>query len=311
MRWWRVADYELPVPTAAGLPVVNYRDAVWPVLDDPPMLGVYWGMGMSHPPRSVHELIADTVKYAFARLYADYEADARNATRVAECTAAITAPVHNYPRMTCTSLTLHDAYILFRAPPTTRARAGVSATDGTWELREDVRGKPGWISYSESQPQLELKSTPKLHFLVNVSTVGGAHPPGLTISYLVSYANMSVATAVLSAPLAEGGNCRAAVALDARRSHVKTSVTAVFEWRHAFLKAPEKPSDYVIDDDNFAPDELEHYTATWPEECAPEKLREAFPGAGFAAARLTILHSTRIGGAAVAGKFKVISVRSC
>jgi hypothetical protein len=72
--FWAAGSVEAAVAHHYGLAVASYRDAVWPVQADPPAdLPLLWqaspgDMSGLHPTVIAHELIADVVKYALARL---------------------------------------------------------------------------------------------------------------------------------------------------------------------------------------------------------------------------------------------------
>jgi hypothetical protein len=53
-QWWYPQDWRKPAVQFNNIPVVSYRDAVWPILDRPPMnLNEFWG-GLSHPNEAIH-----------------------------------------------------------------------------------------------------------------------------------------------------------------------------------------------------------------------------------------------------------------
>jgi hypothetical protein len=214
-HWWRVADIESEVLSMTGLPRANYRNAVWPSLSTPPNLATVWGKGLSHPSPGPQELISDTVKYAFSRLYALYKVG--EAGFSASCSFSETGNTG--------SLKSYGATCKTRSNFVAREIFSGAGTSGTWGLREDVPGKAGWIADGLRTPGA-TKS-----FEVDISAGAGSNPV-VVIYYLTSYERMGTAVLLLTAPLSDGATCSASVTLSGKSS-THTSVTTPFAWAMA------------------------------------------------------------------------------
>jgi hypothetical protein len=145
--------------------------------------------------------------------------------------------------------------------------------NGIWGLREDVRGKAGWIADGLRVPGA-IKS-----FEIDISAGAGSNPV-VVIYYLTSYERMGTATIGLRAPLSDGTKCSANVTLNGKSS-AHTSVTTPFAWA------------------------LAGGDADWPASCAPERLQLTSRGSGKASARIDIVDDTGV------GKFKLFGLRTC
>ena len=263
--WWRVADIESEVVSSSGLPRANYRNAVWPSMPAPPNLAAVWGRGLSHPSPGPHELISDVVKYALAQLYASY--GVKTAADLSfQCSPkpdTVIPPSLRSGSMCTTRSEIFAREIFDKG----------TNDNGIWGLREDVRGKAGWIADGLRDPGA-IKS-----FEIDISAGAGSNPV-VVIYYLTSYERMGTAMIGLTAPLSDGTKCSANVTLNGKSS-AHTSVTTPFAWA------------------------LAGGDADWPASCAPERLQLTSPGSGKASARIDIVDNTGV------GKFKLIGLRTC
>jgi len=140
------------------LPIISYRDAVWPSFANPrPLLPCFWN-GISHPDAVGHLLFGDVVAYGLLRSLSDGRdgAEACNARQ---------SPKKFHQRL---------ASVRYCAPPTPGGNASSApgtymTTDvpagfqplgvtGAWTFREDVAGKPGMIGQACDCTQTTLEN---------------------------------------------------------------------------------------------------------------------------------------------------------
>lgn len=208
--WWHTADISSLVGKYYGIPIANYRDAVWPMLNNPPKdLGLlYRPMKPSfpHPYEDTHELFADVVKYAFIRLIADYEefrrvdgdTMAREHVHSTEAKDVLHDCEVQYPyssikfvRMRCPADKIStNLYGLESTFPAANLNSASTLRSGTpqlyWRNYEDIKGKPGWhMYYNDMQPSNNYA----IYFNV---TMGLERQ--IEISFLRSYFNMTSAS---------------------------------------------------------------------------------------------------------------------
>lgn len=70
-RWWMMGSHERNIVQHYELPIISYRDAVWPSLANPrPLLPCFWN-GISHPDAIGHLLFGDVVAYGLLRSLSD------------------------------------------------------------------------------------------------------------------------------------------------------------------------------------------------------------------------------------------------
>ena len=197
-QWWRVSDDEAGVARHYGLPVASYRDAVWPVMEAPPRdLPRLWtnrSDDSTHPPKGVHALVADVVKYALAALlglHADADTDAvpsRVAWRMQRRGLHPNCSVDGErvaPLVPATSLSAVNVVCLSRGPPLSLYAppiAGASSFQPMepvprgWSLVEDRMNKLGWIAYAGA-------TDGPLSFMVSFSSAR----PRLEVTFMRSY----------------------------------------------------------------------------------------------------------------------------
>ena len=179
--WWRIADAEAIVGRHYGVPIVMYRDAVWPLLNAPgPDVRLAWD-GLSHPSRVTHELVADLVKYALLRLEAERAVNAAGFSCFPD--------THIAPYTGFASVGAGCAFRA-RGPLTQVGTIGGNANantsklatfSGGWRYFEDAPRKPGWI--------VEEGNPGSIRFYVHLS----ASAPRLEVTFLRSYASVGTA----------------------------------------------------------------------------------------------------------------------
>jgi len=65
-QWWKPQDWRKEAREQNSVSYISFRDAVWPILDQPPENLCYqWWHGLSHPQSGTHALIASTILFQF------------------------------------------------------------------------------------------------------------------------------------------------------------------------------------------------------------------------------------------------------
>ncbi|MDD2361926.1 MAG: GDSL-type esterase/lipase family protein [Oscillospiraceae bacterium] len=73
---WNNQDAEIPIGTHYGVPMISYRDAIWPAIEDPNNTDFEWGtVGADtvHPNNKGHEIIGALIGDYLARLYSEID----------------------------------------------------------------------------------------------------------------------------------------------------------------------------------------------------------------------------------------------
>jgi hypothetical protein len=149
-QWWKPQDWRKEARERNSVSYVSYRDAVWPVLDQPPAnLCQYWP-GLSHPQAGTHALVASTILFQFMAVLEKRDAllelamDVDNnkitlddATPVNVCLN----PISSFRAM------LEDP----NDPMQLEAQAQMQNRSSCWTFRADVRQKYGWICQESKQ----------------------------------------------------------------------------------------------------------------------------------------------------------------
>ena len=157
------------------VPVISYRDAVWPQQDNPPAdLGYYWD-GLSHPKLNTHIFVAETVMFSFLALQ-----DIAHHTTTAswlgmEENKDDDEPSHlPLPEYTCTN-PLTD-YSSFDA---TSINFPNKNEKDSWRFQTYSRNKLGWIGSTRS-----IAPSESLVFATDIIT---GNDKKVLVTYLKSY----------------------------------------------------------------------------------------------------------------------------
>lgn len=151
-RWWAAADIERPVVRHYRLPVISWRDAVWPALNEPrPDLPCLWN-GETHPDAIAHSIIGDVVTYGLLRALMD---GGSSKAEQWQCDASASAPIKMFNAQMdtieyCQPVVNSSASSATSTPAPTGTLMSVfqpsafePVVSGSWYWREDVPGKPG------------------------------------------------------------------------------------------------------------------------------------------------------------------------
>ena len=152
-QWWYPQDWRKQSRLAHHVPMVSYRDAVFPNVNHPPAdLNETWS-GKSHPGPFVHFWIAEAVFFAFLNIKQHTTTDFEPKERSDLCTKKATS---------------------FAALEGASKFVPKSRGCG-WEFREDVAGKPGWIIQGPeglTKCDFSLNASREISFMLNVKDVG-------------------------------------------------------------------------------------------------------------------------------------------
>ena len=173
-NWWHLADVDAPVLSYYSVPVVSYRDAIWPRLQNPRHdLPCLWN-GLSHPDAIGHALFADVVRHGFLQQI--------NHSRAAvACQPIATDPFHRNQILNCAQ-TLQGTRLSVDVPERFLPTSNLG-----WVYTSDRPGKPGWIA--ETAPNA---IPPSCTFMVELGD-----DPIIEITYLTSYEHVSAATVLV------------------------------------------------------------------------------------------------------------------
>lgn len=205
-QWWTMADMERPVVNHYQLPVISFRDTVWPRLSEPrPDLPCLWNGG-AHPDELAHILFADVVAYGL--MQAMQHSEQHTAASPGEC-ASFVPSRRFYSLAPLTRFCLRKPRGSIDASPqqTPGTFFDVSnpdafvphAVSGAWEFREDRPGKPGWVcepSFRRSVPSNATTAAGAAAATRNDSShtiwfrVTFSDEPQLQVTYLTTYQNI-------------------------------------------------------------------------------------------------------------------------
>lgn len=186
-----------------GIPVVSYRDAVWPSMRPPPDFYELWS-GLSHPEIGSHLLVAQTVLFSLLSLQQNETESAlerRNAMRrfegarpgmesttserVQALLQAGTAAGESICRMS--DVATGTAYDAIGNPDASDAFYGFPAlySGCGWQYREDRPEKPGWIVSVSRAPagcRIEKSGTQ-----ANTASTNTASTNSTTIAFSIAF----------------------------------------------------------------------------------------------------------------------------
>lgn len=194
-HWWSMGDAEVRTARHYGLPVASYRDAVWPVEAAPPGdLALLWE-GLSHPTATTHEIFADCVKSALARLLLsptlhDAAAPRNDGARTAPLVPLFPETANN---PTCAHRPLGPLTAIRAADDGQALGPAPIAMSGSWRFFADRPHKFGWIY--ESGPRNASMSAARASITFPVVFSGA---PRLEIFVLRSYVGFVDARVTLS-----------------------------------------------------------------------------------------------------------------
>lgn len=127
-----------------GLPVASFRDAIWPVQNDPPPdFPLFWNglaeYSINHPYGVTHQLYADMVKYALSRLLFISGAQLQHDIEMYNSTGADVQPVDELCALRANQSTV------FRMHKDDPTNFKPMLIEGNWSFSADRPGKFGWI----------------------------------------------------------------------------------------------------------------------------------------------------------------------
>lgn len=162
-QWWYPQDWRKRSRISYEVPMVSYRDAVFPDLAHPPAdLNETWS-GKSHPGPLVHFWIAETVFFAFLTIKSHMSKHFQRKTDLDLCVERTTS--------------LDALRGLSEFSPESRGCG--------WEFKEDVAEKPGWIiesSLTQSSCDIKEEASREISFRLKIGNTGL-----IVGTFLVSY----------------------------------------------------------------------------------------------------------------------------
>jgi hypothetical protein len=162
LSWWQVPSNRARVLARLGVPVVSFRDALWPSVSSSPPdrpVSILTGFRSTrsfltgsraphvHFPSQAHQLIACTLAHSLMRAAAQLEAAAAAGSKVPAEEEAVSAAAAA-ATAAAQAANAHDALRRCEAPVTRLqpplASFSAASQPGKWQFGEDVAGKPGW-----------------------------------------------------------------------------------------------------------------------------------------------------------------------
>ena len=160
-QWWMPQGWRTEARDRNSIARVSYRDAVWPIQDDPPLnLCKFWD-GMSHPTMIVHTLVASTIMFQFLAMVNMQERDIlvteKDLDGILEEDEIIKvdAPIVNPPNVCVRTVSSYRAMNGNDTDPMTLSQSGDASC---WKFMADVRKKYGWICELRTLPDLKNAS---------------------------------------------------------------------------------------------------------------------------------------------------------
>lgn len=185
-QWWKPQTWREEARTFNSVSHVSYRDAVWPIQDNPPddLCGKYWD-GASHPGAGVHAMVASLILFQFFVVMEKKETFLQLSKERDENVFAGWEGMF-IPSHVC--LNRISSYRALQDNPNDPFE-NFSYEDSCWSFRADVKRKFGWICEVENGSDVNLNSETgiqeeHLHLSKKVR-LGGDRK--IVISRLVSY----------------------------------------------------------------------------------------------------------------------------
>lgn len=178
-QWWMPQTWREQAVRYNSVPIVSYRDAVWPLHDEPPAdIGYYWD-GLSHPRFNSHVMMAEALLFGFLAVRRNVGVLLNN-YESSDFHVPILPPLHDI----CVNPT--TKYLTEIGNNDTSRFPGRNNPTGShcWQYRTDSRNKFGWIAETSKKSTPCAAANHSALFQVNMD-VGES---GIVIlSYLVSY----------------------------------------------------------------------------------------------------------------------------
>jgi hypothetical protein len=178
-QWWMPQTWREQAVRFNSVPIVSYRDAVWPLHEYPPTNIEYYWDGLSHPLFNAHVMMAEALLFGFLAVQRNVEGLLKNYDS-SDFPVPILLPVHDVCVHTTTKYLAENGN-----NDTSRFPGWNSPKDSyCWQYRADSRDKFGWIAETSKKSILCAAANHSALFQVNMD-VGES---GIVIlSYLASY----------------------------------------------------------------------------------------------------------------------------
>jgi hypothetical protein len=178
-QWWMPQTWREQAVRFNSVPIVSYRDAVWPLHDYPPTNIAYYWDGLSHPLFNAHVMMAEALLFGFLAVRRNVEGLLKNYE-------SSDFPVPNLPPLHDVCVNTTAKYLAENGNNDTSRFPGWNSPKDShcWQYRADSRDKFGWIAKTSKKSTLCAAANRSALFQVNMD-VGES---GIVIlSYLASY----------------------------------------------------------------------------------------------------------------------------
>jgi hypothetical protein len=177
-QWWMPQTWREQAVRYNSVPIVSYRDAVWPLHDEPPAdIGYYWD-GLSHPRYNAHVMVAEALLFEF--LAVRRNVDMLLTYKSSDFNVPYLPPLHDVCVRTTTKYAAGNGN-----NDTSRFPGWNNPKDSQcWQYRTDSRDKFGWIveASKKSTTCTAAKHSALFQIDMNVGEKGI-----VVLSYLLSY----------------------------------------------------------------------------------------------------------------------------
>jgi hypothetical protein len=163
-QWWMPQTWREQAVRFNSVPVVSYRDAVWPLHDSPPTNIAYYWDGLSHPLFNSHVMMAGALLFGFlAPVRRDVEALLQNYE-------SSDFPVPNLPPLHGVCVDTTTKYLAENGNNDTSRFPGWNSPKDShcWQYRADSRDKFGWIAEMSKKSTLCTAANHSALFQVNM-----------------------------------------------------------------------------------------------------------------------------------------------
>lgn len=150
-QWWNPPSWRQQAREYNSISQASYRDAVWPILEQPPddLCSNYWD-GMSHPLGGVHALVASVILFQFLivnkwrEIILQYSVQQMRSSNVG-------VPIIEDPKNVCLS---HISSYRAMQGNSNDPFESNGNSDSCWKFKADSKQKYGWICEVENTPKL-------------------------------------------------------------------------------------------------------------------------------------------------------------
>ncbi|CAM9361745.1 unnamed protein product [Laminaria digitata] len=169
-----MAEVHAAVTSKYDIPMVSFRDAVWPDLEDPALANRMWGSDV-HPDWQVQQLLADVLVYFIQKSYARFLEEHGLLSKPSPQEQALSEFKTSMGCLARERFFVLDASKFMGLPPPKQQVDSVG-----WSFSEDTHGDSGLIGFGSSSPKA----------IVSFDLPCAGETGVLDIGYLKSYTGM-------------------------------------------------------------------------------------------------------------------------